>query len=137
MQSNRAVANMERKKNEAFMEPMVEDIKETSTVSENSEIILAVYNPQVDKRTTYRGYQVKEMGYRFRSILVLKSRYGENQVADCCFFDGAVNKWMEMPKPEEIFDYSRYRATNNSSTDNIIKNEDKDEKVKNKLDYSL
>ena len=25
----------------------------------------------------------------------------------------------------------------NSSTDNIIKNEDKDEKVKNKLDYSL
>ena len=137
MQSNRAVANMERKKNEAFMEPMVEDIKETSTVSENSEIILAVYNPQVDKRTTYRGYQVKEMGYRFRSILVLKSRYGENQVADCCFFDGAVNKWIEMPKPEEIFDYSRYRATNNSSTDNIIENEDKNEKVKSKLDYSL
>ena len=137
MQSNRAVANMERKKNEAFMEPMVEDIKETSTVSENSEIILAVYNPQVDKRTTYRGYQVKEMGYRFRSILVLKSRYGENQVADCCFFDGAVNKWMEMPKPEEIFDYSRYRATNNSSTDNIIENKDKNEKVKSKLDYSL
>ena len=77
------------------------------------------------------------MGYRFRSILVLKSRYGENQVADCCFFDGAVNKWMEMPKPEEIFDYSRYRATNNSSTDNTIKNEDKDEKMKSKLDYNL
>ena len=32
MQSNRSVANMERKKNEAFMEPMVEDIKETGTL---------------------------------------------------------------------------------------------------------
>ena len=31
MQSNRSVANMDRKKNEAFMEPMVEDIKETGT----------------------------------------------------------------------------------------------------------
>ena len=78
MQSNRSVANMERKKNEAFMEPMVEDIKETGTPSEASELILAVYNPQVDKRSSYRGYQVKEMGYRFRSIIVLKSRYGDN-----------------------------------------------------------
>lgn len=33
MQSNRAVANMDRKKNEAFMEPMVEDIKETGTLT--------------------------------------------------------------------------------------------------------
>ena len=34
MQSNRSVANMERKKNEAFMEPMVEDIKETGTLTQ-------------------------------------------------------------------------------------------------------
>ena len=96
-------------------------------------MILAVYNPQVDKRSSYRGYQVKEMGYRFRSILVLKSRYGENQVADCCFFDGMVNKWVELPLPSEIYDYSKYRATdNNNLTDNI-----EDEKVKSKLDYSL
>ena len=74
------------------------------------------------------------MGYRFRSILVLKSRYGENQVADCCFFDGMVNKWVELPPPSEIYDYSKYRAidNNNNLTDNI-----EDEKVKNKLDYSL
>lgn len=133
MQSNRSVASMDRKKNEAFMEPMVEDIKETGTPSEAAELILAVYNPQVDKRSSYRGYQVKEMGYRFRSILVLKSRYGENQVADCCFFDGMVNKWIELPPPSEIYDYSKYLATdNNNLTDNI-----EDEKVKSKLDYSL
>lgn len=133
MQSNRSVANMERKKNEAFMEPMVEDIKETGTPSEAAELILAVYNPQVDKRSSYREYQVKEMGYRFRSILVLKSRYGENQVADCCFFDGMVNKWAELPPPSQIYDYSKYRATdNNNLTDN-----NEDEKVKSKLNYSL
>lgn len=34
MQSNRSVANMDRKKNEAFMEPMVEDIKETGTLTQ-------------------------------------------------------------------------------------------------------
>lgn len=137
MQSNRSVANMERKKNEAFMEPMVEDIKETGTPSEAAELILAVYNPQVDKRSTYRGYQVKDMGYRFRSILVLKSRYGENQVADCCFFDGMVNKWKELPPPTEIFDYSVYRTTdNNNSIDsnNIVDNENDN---KNKLDFNL
>lgn len=100
-------------------------------------MILAVYNPQVDKRSTYRGYQVKDMGYRFRSILVLKSRYGENQVADCCFFDGMVNKWKELPPPTEIFDYSVYRTTdNNNSIDsnNIVDNENDN---KNKLDFNL
>lgn len=137
MQSNRSVANMDRKKNEAFMEPMVEDIKETGTPSEASELILAVYNPQVDKRSSYRGYQVKDMGYRFRSILVLKSRYGENQVADCCFFDGMTNKWVELPPPSEIFDYSRYRTTDNNLTDNTQENEDENKKMNNKLDYSL
>lgn len=137
MQSNRAVANMDRKKNEAFMEPMIEDIKETGTVSEASEVIIAVYNPQVDKRSTYRGYQVKEMGYRFRSLLVLKSRYGENQVADCCFYDGKVNMWKEMPPASEIYDYSKYRSTdNNNLTDNNI-TEDDDRKEVNKLDFNL
>lgn len=135
MQSNRAVANMERKKNEAFMEPMVEDIKDTATVSENSEIILAVYNPQVDKRTTYRGYAVKEMGYRFRSIIVLKSRYGANQAADCCFFNGAVNKWQELPKPEEIFDYSVYRSTDNKPQK--IDNNSNEDKKNDNFDFKL
>ena len=44
-----------------------------------------------------------------------------------------VNKWEELPPPSEIYDYSKYRATdNNNLTDNI-----EDEKVKSKLDYSL
>lgn len=133
MQSNRAVANMERKKNDSFMEPMIEDIKETGTPSEAAELVLAVYNPQVDKRSTYRGYSVKEMGYRFRSIIVLKSRYGENQVADCCFFDGATNTWKELPKPEEIYDYSVYRS---NTSDNIKENENVDQS-KTKLNFNL
>lgn len=77
------------------------------------------------------------MGYRFRSILVLKSRYGENQVADCCFFDGMVNKWVEMPPPSEIFDYSKYRTTDNNLIDNNNENTDDTKKLDNKLDYSL
>ena len=30
---------------------------------------------------------------------------GESDVADCCYFDGKVGIFRELPKPEEINDY--------------------------------
>lgn len=123
MQSNRAVASMDRKK-QGFNEPMCEDIKETGNPSEDAEIILAVYNPNVDHLATYRGYDIAQLGDNFRSILCLKSRYGEARAADCCYFNGKVNKWEELPNANKIYDYSVY-------TNKITKNETDIEKKKN------
>lgn len=104
MQSNRSSANVERLKLN-FSEPRVEDIKDSAVPSEDAEIVLALYNPKRDKLASYRGYDMKKLDDKFRSILCLKNRYGESDVADCCYFDGKVGIFRELPKPEEINDY--------------------------------
>ena len=107
MQSNRSVANIDRRKL-GFNEPAIEDCKETGGPSEDAEIVLTVYNPAKDKLAEYRSYDIKQMGDSFRSIICLKSRYGDANKADCCYFNGKLNIWEEMPPPDKIYDYSIY-----------------------------
>ena len=45
------------------------------------------------------------MGDKFRSIICLKSRYGESNVEDYCYYDGRYNIWKEMPRASDINDY--------------------------------
>jgi replicative DNA helicase len=124
MQSNRAVAGMDRKK-QGFNEPIIEDIKDSGSPSEDAEIVLSIYNPNKDHLVTYRGYDIKQMGENFRSILCLKSRYGESNAADCCFFNGKVNVWEELPKPNEIYDYSKYSIDKKEEIKDVVKENNK------------
>lgn len=116
MQSNRNVASMDRKK-QGYNEPIKEDVKDSNVPVEDAESILALYNPVVDHLSTYREYDIKQLGKHFRSILCLKSRYGDADVADCCYYDGDTDTWLELPKPDQINDYSVYTKDNNIKTD--------------------
>ena len=53
----------------------------------------------------------------FRAILCLKSRYGESDAVDCCYFNGKINLWEELPKPNEIYDYSVYVPSEDNKKD--------------------
>lgn len=108
MQSNRDQSSSARRQLGFFL-PQTSDVKETNGPVEDAEIILAVYNPAVDKKTTYNGYDIKALEGSFRSIVCLKNRYGESNVEDACVFYGDVNIWKELPRPEEIYDYERYK----------------------------
>lgn len=108
MQSNRDQTSSARRQLGFFL-PQTSDVKETNGPVEDAEIILAVYNPLVDKKSTYNGYDVKTLDGSFRSIVCLKNRYGESNVEDACVFYGDVNIWKELPKPDEIYDYEKYK----------------------------
>ena len=69
---------------------------------------MAIYSPNVDKLKTHNKYDISQLGDKFRSIVVIKSRYGESNIEDCCYFDGKCNIWKELPAPDEIYDYSKY-----------------------------
>ena len=57
---------------------------------------------------TYRGYDIKQLGDKFRIISVLKSRYGESDVEIAVNFFGKSGIFHELPLPNEIYDYSKY-----------------------------
>jgi len=102
-------------------------IKDTGGPSEDAEIVLAVYNPNKDHLNTYRDYDIKQLGNYFRAVICLKSRYGEADAVDCCYFNGKINLWQELPKPNEILDYSQFtkqdvvKHADNTNNNTIMK----------------
>lgn len=98
----------------------------SSNMEADSDIIIALFDPFREKLKTYRGYNIEVLQRNFRSILVLKSRYGDGDVAIGCNFFGKVNLWREMKKAKDIYDYEKYTDLN-SYLPNRLNNETKDE----------
>ena len=103
-QMNRSIQSMDRRK-EGLVSPQTSDLKDTNSSVEDCEVLLAIFDPNKAKLNNHRGYDVKQLGNKFRSIFVLKSRYGESDVEDFLYYDGHVNIWKELPKAIDINDY--------------------------------
>lgn len=103
-QLNRGIQSMDRRK-EGMVTPTTADYKETNSTIEDSEIVLAIFSPNRLKLTSHRGYDIKQLGDKYRSIVVLKSRYGESDVEDHIYYDGKCNKWVELVRASDINDY--------------------------------
>jgi len=106
-QMNRGIQSVERRK-EGLVTPLTSDLKDSNSTVEDSEIILAIMDPNKAKLTTHRGFNIKQLKNCYRSIFVLKSRYGESDVEDSVYYDGKCNKWVEFPDQKTITDYSKF-----------------------------
>lgn len=73
MQSNRGGMAVSRVKM-GYNEPRVEDIKDSNNPAEDANEVLALYDPQRDKLSTYRGFDVAAYRGGLRSICFLKGR---------------------------------------------------------------
>lgn len=136
MQTNRNASQVERRKNN-WSEPELSDIKETSNVSEDSDVVLALYDPYREKVNNYRGYKINLLQHSFRGIIVLKNRYGDNGLSIGASFFGRSGIFKELPKAEEIDDYTPYKhlSTNPEEIENIKETNNeikKDEEIKPK-----
>lgn len=83
-------------------------LKDTNSTVEDAEIILAIFDPDKAKLNSHRGYDIKQLDKKYRSIIVLKSRYGESDVEDSLYYDGKCNKWIELPSANQINDYEKF-----------------------------
>lgn len=110
-QANREQGNIERFKQgkSAFT---INDAKDSGNTVQDSNVMIAIYNPHRDGLKTYRKYNIEQLGGVFRSVMVLKNRFGDCDVEVGCNFFGHVNLFHELPKPDEIYDYERYTNPN-------------------------
>lgn len=128
-QMNRNIQDMSRRR-ESMVIPLTSDLKDTNSTIEDAEIVLAIFSPNKAKLTSHRGYDIKELKDKFRSIFVLKSRYGESDVEDPVYYDGKCNIWIEMPASNEIYDYGRFENPRwflNNDENNEINPENSDQ----------
>lgn len=131
MQANREAANVERRKLE-LVEPQRNDVKDSANMEADSDVMLAVFNPFREKLNSYRGYNIKLLQANFRSIILLKNRYGDGDVVIGCNFFGKCNLWKELPKGEDIIDYELFTDVNHYRKEPKIQEEKRDVKKEQK-----
>ena len=108
MQFNRDSGNQERMK-QNMMDPSSSDFKDSGAIYEDSNIVLALYSPIKHKLTSHRNYNIKELQQNYIACFLLKSRFGTSDVMVALGFYGDCSFYKELPKPEEIMDYEKYK----------------------------
>lgn len=141
MQANRESGSMDRRKY-GLNNLRIDDTKDSGNVAQDSEIIISIFNPHREKLTSYNGYDISILQDKFRSITVLKNRYGDSDVEVGVNFFGHCGLWHELPRSEDIYDMARYtdpsyllNAENNEIDNTIVPDEITEES--NKITFKL
>ena len=75
-------------------------------------VVLSVFSPHKYKLSTYKKYNIKILEQSFIGLFLLKSRFGTSDIMIPMHFLGDISHYIEMPKPEEIYDWERYTNPN-------------------------
>ena len=106
-QANREQGNIERRK-QGLINMTINDTRDSGDPVQAAETVISILNPHRERLKSYRGYDITKLEDKFRSLTILKSRYGTADVEIGINFFGGINYFKELPKPEEIYDYSNY-----------------------------
>lgn len=139
-QENRQAGSVDRRKMD-LQEPTLDDIQATSEPAQASDVCIALFSPLKSQLKSYHGYRVIDnedgpgMGSALRSAIILKNRYGMANKLVMLGFQGAIGKFVEIPKPDQI-DYSLYQSWKDEKLEdqNIKDTSIKDE---NKVKFSF
>lgn len=118
MQVNRGSSNIERRK-QGFQELQLDDLKGTGNPAEDANIVIALFYPFREKMTTYRGYDIKQIGENFRSAVVLKNRWGAADIAVGLGFYGKTGLFRELPVATKITNYEKFATPDWCLTDSL------------------
>ena len=107
-QANRQFKSVERRSSgTGYLQ--LDDLADASGPAQGSEIVIGIYFPYREKRVTCEDYAIKNgLGSNARLIQILKQRYGSSDIMKMVLFRGEIGYYKELPKPEEIDDYSKY-----------------------------
>lgn len=118
-QLNRNSKSMERKTN-GYELLDTSDLSDSSGPTQAAETILLLYYPYREKIPKVEGYPIQNiLKHRFRLIQCTKNRFGRSDVNVGATFHGEIGMFKELPRPDEISDYSKYLDLEKHTTDNL------------------
>lgn len=82
-------------------EPSLAGFANNKEIQRDAKVILGVYSPDRYSYTEYHGYDISRFRDSFRAIKVLKNRFGPPNKYYHFLFDGANNRFAELPKANE------------------------------------
>lgn len=82
-------------------EPSLDGLANNKEIQRDDYVILSVYSPDKFRFEDYHGYDINRFRDTFRAVRVLKNRIGIPNGYVHFLFDGATNRFHELPKPGE------------------------------------
>lgn len=82
-------------------EPSLASFANNKEIQRDAKVILGVYSPDRYDYEDYHGYDIRKFRDTFRAIKVLKNRFGPPNKYHHFLFDGATNRFAELPKASE------------------------------------
>lgn len=111
-QFNRSISSADRFKIDMVL-PQLSDFKYTSNISEDANVIMALFSPARYDIPEFRGYDIAALRNNFRSLSILKNRDGEADKILGLHFIGEIGHFEELPPAKEmnISDYENILNT--------------------------
>lgn len=81
-------------------EPTLDGLANNKEIQRDDYIIISVYSPDKFGFDEYHGYDIKRMRDTFRAVKILKNRLGSPNKYIHFLFDGATNRFEELPVPD-------------------------------------
>lgn len=114
-QENRNSSNMDRRKAE-MTECSAEDLKDTGNTYNDCEVCIGIYFPLKHKLKSCHQYPIitdpgssfDGLRDRYRGLCLIKNRDGDSEKYISTNFYGELGLFKELPKPDEIQDYTQY-----------------------------
>ncbi len=85
----------------AKTEPTLDGLANNKEIQRDDYVVISLYSPDRFGFNDYHGYDIKRMRDTFRAIKILKNRVGSPNKYVPLLFDGATNRFTEMPLPDE------------------------------------
>lgn len=82
-------------------EPSLAGFANNKEIQRDAKVVLGVYSPDRYGFESYHGYDITRFKDNFRAIKILKNRFGPPNKYHHFLFDGATNRFKEMPKSNE------------------------------------
>lgn len=82
-------------------EPSLAGFANNKEIQRDAKVVLAVYAPDRYGFEDYHGYDIRRFRDTFRVIKVLKNRFGPPNKYHHFLFDGATNRFGELPTPDD------------------------------------
>lgn len=123
-QMNRNAKSMDRK-SQGYELYQLDDFQDTSGTTQGADVVLALYYPYREKVARCAGYPIQNiLKRRFRLVQILKNRFGIADYNKGLMFYGEIGMFMELPKPEDISDYSPYLELLEPKEDDTLQDND-------------
>jgi replicative DNA helicase len=80
------------------IEPQLSDFKDSGNTQQDANVIMSLFAPHRHELENFRGFDIRKLKDRFRSLKVLKNRDGSSDFRIPLHFIGEVGQFAELPK---------------------------------------